>query len=826
MRNQSKLERMYRLSQELELGKDLLSELSIGTQNVMQECEFVDYKREIDQSKLGMAHTVKDIVGLHNSYGGYLVIGVEEVRRDSEYRIVGAQQDLSIETIRGSLERYTGRKLNVRLATHEIEGKDVAIIHVPKRVGRPVCFERDANDAKGLIFKKSQTVFRDGDEVRLAQNADDWEFLNSDRNYPEPSIVDGVNRTPVITHNLPDRSLICQRFVGRSEIISSLWAWLGDEFEYLKILAGEGGRGKTSIAYEFATQVAKNGDSQFEMVLWLTAKKHHFVAIRDEYVAVLESHFESPESLLQRISFELGTASSTDGESITSMKRSAARALLDTPSLIIADNVDTLELEDQRRVIEYLRQVIGRSDSRVLVTTRRDPTLSAEQCIEVPGFPEDEFIQFVENLCDRYQIPQLTKKERSKLYLASDGSPVFTESILRLIKRGERPTKAIDMWQNEAGETVRSAVLRREIEQLSPEARRVLYGLALVDTASLTELRQITQYQENVLQNCLDQLESLFLVQAPRIIESERRFRTPISTARLILNLKNQLIDRKDDIEKRVALLEEKGGKRTDQVGNAIRQTLAMLRENNYSDAHSTVDALIGDNRAEANPDLLLLKGRIYKAEGELDSARNTLRNAFEGGCTKELLFDLWFESEQAANHPQGMYMVAEHALARGDYVDLHWLFRRAESNVRRAMLAETQLDKVNLLNAAADDIAKLIANKSGHERRSYVSNLRDLHDLIWSIASKASLSDGVRELTRALDRKDYRLSIFRQAADSLEELITSAKRDGRSLSTYRKHIETLRSRYSKFMDKRKFANPAFDDFGARLDVLEQSVGL
>jgi len=58
---------------------------------------------------------------------------------------------------------------------------------------------------------------------------------------------------------------------------------LADDFARVRLIAGEGGLGKTSLAYRFAEEVATRRVKPFEQVVWLTAKKRQFIAWEDSH---------------------------------------------------------------------------------------------------------------------------------------------------------------------------------------------------------------------------------------------------------------------------------------------------------------------------------------------------------------------------------------------------------------------------------------------------------------------------------------------------------------------------------------------------------------
>ena len=758
--------------------------IGVNMADPLGECELIDYKETLSYSKSSLAKTVKQIICFHNTYGGYLVYGVKETKRDTSFETSGHEVSIDLVRLRGAVDRYTGINIGLSVRELDVPAEDtthrVAVLAVPQRQQKkPVYFIRDVHDENnGLIFRKNETVIRDGDRCRTAMNGDDFEILFSPRPYPPESLLRPAGKVRVIEHNLPDKNLICPSFIGREETISELWTWLADDFEYIKVLAGEGGRGKTSIAYEFARQIVRSATSEFEMLLWLTAKENQFDALQDAFVNVPEVHFHSTETLLTRIIEELGAEDDIEGESLPALKRTAIETLKVIPSIIVVDNLDTMEIEEQRTLVEAVRQIADRSHARVLITTRSNVSMPIEQCVEISGLQDRDYREFVRQTSTSYGIPAPSSALVSQMHEVSDGSPMFTQSILRLMRLGQSPQVALKEWRGVEGLAVRSAALQREIEQLGPESRRVLYALALVRSASYQELKQVTGYDDLVLRGCVDQLSSLFLIHAPTIIESERRFEIPESTARLIVDLKDQLVTRPAEINARVTGIYRKTSQAKFEVGKAIRQSLALINAGDNNRAVATVEALLKKPKFSHNADLFLMKGRALLAAGDRDSARVELKRAYDNGARKDLLFELWVSAERTSGHFQGMYDVCELSLKRGEHVDDSWVYRRAEASVGLVSHARDLDLKLIHLRRAADDLGSLISGAVGSRREKLVSDSTELHDLIWELCSgEKNWTRGYVEMVDCIDRGDRRGAVFHRAIDCVERQVVHARR-------------------------------------------------
>ena len=209
--------------------------------------------------------------------------------------------------------------------------------------------------------------------------------------------------------------------------------------------------------------------------------------------------------------------------------------------LIIVDDVDSTEPEQQRMIFETAMQFPG-SRARFLLTTRMNIMFSSAGCITVAGLEKDDYEKYTADVLERFGCAKPTTKQVERMRKATDGSPLFTDSLLRLYRMGMPIEAAIREWEGKLGSEARKAALKREVEMLSIEARRVLLACSYMGEASLTELKRVTGYGEERMQMCIAELTALFLVSAQPIIRKEVRFRVSNNTARLVLENATMLV--------------------------------------------------------------------------------------------------------------------------------------------------------------------------------------------------------------------------------------------------------------------------------------------
>lgn len=666
----------------------------------INECEVLDFKRQLPVSDFEYAKLIRDLVALHNSYGGFVVFGINELEKDRAFELVGVEKDaLEINKIRDSIRSYCGFDIRLQIFTLTVAGAQLETVWVAKRgLGeRPVRFVKNGPDDKPgkPVFKKGDVVFRRIESNAVAQKAEDFDFLFSDRHPPSltPASVSREGGEP-IENNLPDRSLICPKFVGRKDDIGELWAWLDDDFSRVRLIAGEGGLGKTSLAYRFSEEVSVRRTKPFIKVVWLTAKKKQFIAANDEFREATHVDFEDATSLFKAIGVALGCK---DEDFAALDTKAAMQTALESceviSGFIVIDDIDSLSKDDQLRALEFgMRAPAG---TKLLLTTRVNFSYSPDNVLKLDGLQKSEFEDYVIVLRDRYKLQAISNSKIAHLRDVTSGSPLFTDSLIRLERRGISLDKAMTQWKGERGLEVRKAALSREIQQLSREAKRVLYVISTLRNCSYTEISQIVGYTDQTLGDALQELSGLFLISAPSIAK-EARYTVEPNTGLLVIELSGMLgIDHAALVAATKRSKSDAIGlglqKRSGIVGLAISEAMAQLKS---GDSKGALDVVIAASKkiSRPHPDLLLAMGRfnLKLHSPNYEEAKKAFETAFDLGQRKPLLFELWFEAEFGRGSFDDALEVATKALDH-ELDRTRWFERRAQVRVALAHRARSR---------------------------------------------------------------------------------------------------------------------------------------
>lgn len=747
-----------RMINEGTVSDGVLSELISSDGKVVPlETILWDYKLEFDSSAHGYKKTLKSIVSLYNTHGGYIIYGVDEPVKDTEFEAVGIKPgQVDQQKLRGQFDKCFGKRISLvyQEVTLTVDGEArlFGLLYVPKRMH----FERslspivDAADAQNKrILEKFAIYFRTEDECKQVVSAEDFTFISSSRPFSDTERNSVLPRV-FIQNNLPDKSFICPVFVGRFSILEELWAWLADELQHSKVLAADGGKGKTSIAYEFCQLLITSKVEGIEQIIWLTAKSKQFKATFNEYIGMPETHYSDIATLLKEICLRTGSLEEElEDLSVNQLTKLAKQNLDAYPSFVVIDDVDSNLPDEQKRILEVAR-LISSENSKVLLTTRVNTIYSADTSISVPGMEGEEYKDLVLSFCNRIGLPSLNDRNVQKLEVASEGSPLFTESILRLCKRGSSLENAIKEWGSKSGEAVREAALKKEVSELSINAKRVLATVCTVGSCSKTELHQLTDLEHIEIGDALQELDLLFLLNSVPFIETEPRYESSSSISNLVLSLIDQLMPDAKTFLKKVSRvshgLQSNSKKYLPRVGEAVRQCNALINTGNYKDARETLKSLIQSPEFKENKDLHYLAAAIEHADPKSD--KKTVSTAFQvayvKGQRKQQFFEQWYEHASEFESTITALEVCEYANKSGCNYS-RWADRYMACSESVAEATPNNLQSIDRLKSAYVVYVQTKRNRKNllqfiEKSQSVLEKLCDFCDRVSAYTTKAEI--------------------------------------------------------------------------------------
>lgn len=443
---------------------------------------------------------------------------------------------------------------------------------------------------------------------------------------------------------LPPRESIVVGFVGRESEMKTLREWFSDPVSRRWALAGEGGKGKSAIAFNFATEVKFSAPAPFAIVLWLSAKKRKF---EDGTATGIEQpDFHNLDSALSRLLTYYGWID--EAAYSTERKRSRVLELLDNfPALIVADDIDSLQAEDED-ALEFFMLSVPQTKSKVLFTSRRAVFGMGNTTTHVGGFTDGDAERFILSRSRLMEIDPagLTKSVVQQTIKVTEASPLYLEDLLRLFA-ALPPSQAIAAWRQRAGDEARTYALGRELDLLSRFAREILAAAcASPGPVSYPELEAVTGLSTEVLIGAIGELHRLFLVPKPRLIEGEQRFEVNVNTRALVRKVMGS-----SDLYRRVeAGYRAVSGKLpksvTPQLSAIIRQAVFHVKNRDFKMAEELLQNALA--KYLNNPDLTGFLGWVYKAwdPPRTTDARENFKRAWQLKCADEEMYKHWSRME------------------------------------------------------------------------------------------------------------------------------------------------------------------------------------
>jgi hypothetical protein len=466
------------------------------------------------------------------------------------------------------------------------------------------------------------------------------------------SVIDELSGRPMSAHSeiepledrLPPRESIVVDFVGREPELKALAEWFSDPVSRRWALAGEGGKGKSALAFKFAAEVKFAAPKPFQIVLWLSAKKKRFQ--EGAVTTVEQPDFTDLDSALSRILIYYGWAD--EAKYPTETKRARVLELLDTfPALFVVDDVDSLEGEDED-AIEFFTFSVPQTKSKVLLTSRRTVFGMGKTTTYVGGFNDQDAEAFIFSRCRLMGLDQnlLTKAHIREIIKVTEASPLYIEDLMRLLAVVP-PQEAVRVWRDKKGDDARQYALGRELELLSNQARHVLLAACIRPGAvSFPELEALTGLSGDQISGALGELQRLFLVPKPRLIEGEQRFEVNVNTRTLV-----RKVLRATDLYRRVEAAHDAVSGSLPKVGRGevasiIRQAVFLVRNREKPAAEQLLQTAL--EKYINNPELIGFLAWVYKAwdPPRVTDAREKFKRAWQLKCANEAMYKHWSQME------------------------------------------------------------------------------------------------------------------------------------------------------------------------------------
>jgi hypothetical protein len=460
----------------------------------------------------------------------------------------------------------------------------------------------------------------------------------SDRLSGRPAMVS--SEVEALDDGLPPRELIVVDFVGREAELKTVRDWFDDPLSRRWALAGEGGKGKSAVAYHFAMEVKLRAPEPFRIVMWLSAKKRRFE--EGTVTIITNPDFEDLEGALDGLLRQFGWIEEV-GNTVERKRERVIELLNAFPALVVVDDIDSLEGQAED-AIEFFTLVVPQTKSKVLVTSRRTVFGMGNTTTHVGGFTEADAEKFISSRAHLVGIDEalLSRSVRRDIIRVTESSPLYIEDLMRLFAVMP-PQEAVRAWSEKGGDEARKYALGRELEMLSQDAKHVLLAACTSGgPSSFPELVAVTGLGEDRVSNALAELQRLFLVPKPRLIEGEQRFEANVNTRALVKRVfaGSDMYRRVDAAHKALSGDLPKFGR--GDVAAIVRQAVLHVRNREREKAEGLL--LRGLERFPNDRDLLGVLGWVYRfwEPRRVAEAREHFRRASQLKSSNEEMYRHW----------------------------------------------------------------------------------------------------------------------------------------------------------------------------------------
>ena len=499
---------------------------------------------------------------------------------------------------------------------------------------------------------------------------------------------------PRLVKTLPPRHHILDDFIGRSRELETLYSWL-DSNAQIWVIEGDGGKGKTSLAYSFAESL-EIGSERLRRVIWLSAKKRQF---KEGSLRPISPDFSDFESALKGVVEALGLG---DLGASDELEQVVLDFLSIEPTLIILDDIDSLDKADEDTTFWFTNTLLRHTATKVLFTTRRALHGLGAYTTELTGFSPAETRAYLRQVSMRaYGDPEkLGSKGISDLvHRACEGSPLYLEDIVRLSLIVGKPVEQIVKdWKDRTGQAAREYALRREFDMLSNLSRQVLLAMSLADqlNTTQTELLSALNCREDDLTASIAELRKFYLISRPSIDSHTPTFEINRNLGLLVRSVmsEDQSFRKIASALKQIRSKEPRLRRVAADATLAIRDAVALVR----LDKHVEAEALLRQKLADYPDEAALLSHLGWVLSRWPGGRRET-----EAIDAMQRAVDLNYRSRAIYVHLSGVYLsMAEYdkaarVLERGlgvfkDDSELTCLYARAVANSTRELLSTIDL--------------------------------------------------------------------------------------------------------------------------------------
>ena len=251
------------------------------------------------------------------------------------------------------------------------------------------------------------------------------------------------NQRGTVRANLPARqSFFLGRGTARARIRDEVILLPGSN----AMIHGIGGIGKTATLLRVAWDLFDHDPDEsppFPNIIWVSAKNSFYDETKQE-VARREEQVQSLNEVFAIALDFFGLESATE-YSFGDKKDLFLQVIAETRTLLIVDNVESLEPPEVTRLLEFfdleVKRYLGTDQDRLkIIVTSRRAYGSTFRNIQLAGLEESESVEFVTRLLttnEQGQKSELTDGEKHRIAALAKGIPILLKHVVFRVLQGD-----------------------------------------------------------------------------------------------------------------------------------------------------------------------------------------------------------------------------------------------------------------------------------------------------------------------------------------------------------------------------------------------------
>lgn len=487
--------------------ENLIQELIKQNEHALLDFKTQFYEITDEGSKISF---IKDILAFANSTvndKGYIICGVNETNT-GEKNIVGISETLRIDDANwiNLLNSYSSHPVLIKF--HRIKlglyNKYVAVIEVDSNQNRPVICKKEAGNKlkEGLIY------FRNGSNNDFAKDYATFERMIKKEVSSKDKVA--ISRSS----KLPQAPYI--NFRGRTDELTKINKELINHHKnYLLALNGDGGVGKTSIAYKVASDLKDqidNGSEVFDDVIWISAKDQRLL---DDERMLLHRDFKTVEDLFERILLVFENSEDIISLSAEGRRIKVNEALEGTKFFFVLDNLEVFSHDEIIKLHSFINEVpLGH---KFLLTSRHD--LRVQGVIQIEPLNKTVTRQYIEDILYMYEINSSQIAAQlfecfEDFFQLTEGNPLYIRFFIAQMKKGRELSDILRNRNLEGEKALKAYCFDETLSMLTEDEQKIMFSLAINGNKQMTfhELRFITSLERDSLFSLLENLNAVSMV--------------------------------------------------------------------------------------------------------------------------------------------------------------------------------------------------------------------------------------------------------------------------------------------------------------------------